>query len=231
MQILLRGLDMRIAILFILVVAISLSCVVVKEAAAAEPENSLGRFFTTKKERISLDFARRKALRKKRLSALKQGKDSVQEYQQTVTLNGFVIRSKGPSAVWLNGKTALNEEETLPEGVEITPIGKVQGVSVKLKKASGRQQVLLKTGQRMDGASGIVLEPYQGIMQTLKDDAQQDGSSGKKKKQKKKKKTSKIKKKKTTANISPDEAALNDMISQREGFAKKLGFMNDLLGQ
>jgi hypothetical protein len=226
MKILLKGLDMRIAILFLLVLVISLSSTAVKEAAAVEPETSMGRFFTTKKERISLDYARRKALRKKRLSALKKGKNSVQEYQQTVTLNGFVIRSKGPSAVWINGKTAMTGGETLPEGIELTPIGKVHGVSIKLKKAKGRGQVLLKTGQRMDGASGIVLEPYQGVFQTLKDDTKKDGSSG----TKKKKKASK-KKKKATANISSDEAALNDMISQREGFAKKLGFMNDLLGQ
>jgi hypothetical protein len=223
---LLRVLDMRIAILFLLVVATSLSCAVVKEAKAVEPEASLGRFFTTKKQRISLDFARRKALRKKRLSALKKGKGSVQEYQNTVTLNGFVIRSKGPSAVWMNGKSAITKGGALPQGVELTPIGKVHGVSVKLKKVKGRRQVLLKTGQRMDGASGIILEPYEGIMQTLKDDAKKDASAGKKKK-----KRSSKKKKKAAANISSDEAALNDMISKREGFTEKLNFMNKLIGQ
>ncbi|MBF0193757.1 MAG: hypothetical protein HQL71_04330 [Magnetococcales bacterium] len=225
---LLRGLDMRVAILFLLLTT-SFSFVLLKDAVAQDQEATIGRFFTTKKERISLDYARRKALRKKRLSALKKGKDSVQEYQQTVTLNGYVIRSRGPSAVWLNGKSATQGGPALPEGVALTPIGKGHGVSVKLKRAKGKSHVLLKSGQRMDGASGVVLEPYQGIMQTLKDDTKSGGNNNKKQK-KQKKKTSKNKKQ-NSANISSDEAALNDMISKRQDFSEKINFMNKLIGR
>ncbi|MBF0381352.1 MAG: hypothetical protein HQL69_10060 [Magnetococcales bacterium] len=229
MKIRLRDLDMRITMILLLSAVTFFGGLSLNQAQGVEKDTTLGRFFTTKKERISLDFARRKALRKKHLSALKKGKDSVQEYQQTVTLNGFVIRSKGPPAVWINGRTAINEDgNDLPPNLKLTPIGKGHGVSVKLKKMKGKKQVLLKTGQRMDGSSGIVLEPYQGVMQTLREDGAKGGDSSKKKKKKKKKKSTK---KKASANISSDEAALNDMISQRQDFSKKLDFMNKLIGQ
>ncbi|MBF0357764.1 MAG: hypothetical protein HQL70_04095 [Magnetococcales bacterium] len=230
MAILKKALDMRIALFFLLAMLMMQNGL-----AAVEPEQDIQRFFTTKKQRVSLDFARRKALRKKRINALKDGKDRP-NVQQTITLNGYVIRTRGPSAVWMNGNSAIMEDADIPDGVEFTTIGKVKGVAVELTKSQGNKKVLLKTGQRMDGQSGAILEPYQGVFETLMDeDAKAGGSAAKdKKKSGSKKRAAKkkaVKKRKTKAGVSSDEAVLNEMISKRESFTKKIDFMNKLMGQ
>ena len=198
-------------------------------ATLIDEEPSLGRLFTTPRQRVSLDLARRKALRKKQRST----KGSKQTIQQTVTLNGYVLRSNGPPAVWMNGRSALTPDGKLPPGVKLTSLGESHGVEVALTKSKRQKRVQLKTGQRMDGFSGKVLESYQGINLSFgRESGTSDTQSNSKRSSSSGKKTASKSpaKQKTSSGALFGEKALNEMISKREKFTEKIGFLNKILG-
>jgi hypothetical protein len=222
-----RGVRDMTASRFFLLLTVVMLCFPRPGGAANEVESEeepLGRLFTTPKQRVSLDFARQKAIRKKLLSS--GNKDNKRLVQDTIILNGFVIRSKGPSAVWMNGRSALSKDGGLPVGVKLTEIGNIHGVEVEVTKNKRKMQVQLKTGQRMDGASGVVLEPYEGVMQALEGDA-----ADKEKEKKLAEKRAAVAKQKKSSSAKFDESSLEDMMSKREAFADKIGVLNKLIGQ
>ncbi len=197
------------------------------EDTAAEVKPMLGRLFTTPGERDALNIARQRVLRKKLKGAVRKGVIK-HDFQETITLDGFVLRSNGPPAIWMNGKSALRKDAALPKGVAFSKVGEVPGVEVEVKLGKRKRKVKLKTGQRMDGDSGMVLEHYEHI-QAPKDAKSKNSKAADKKKKQQAAKKKKAKKASTSAKF--DESSLEDMMKKREAFAEKIGFMNKILGQ
>ncbi|MEO5354039.1 MAG: hypothetical protein H7835_12625 [Magnetococcus sp. XQGC-1] len=118
--------------------------VVARSAEVDDGSATLGRLFTTRAERKMIDTNRIWPVSKQK--SLREG----------IVLNGLVIRSAGPPAVWVDGR--------LDSGEKVLPweacFGRYQG-GVWVRVPGTRSRVSLKVGQRFDGPTGSVLEPYQ----------------------------------------------------------------------
>ena len=74
-----------------------------------------------------------------------------------MTLNGVVTRSDGEGAVWINGHEAGDKTAS---GVRATTSAN-DPTSAQLRIGGARKSMRLRVGQRLDPASGKVLEPYE----------------------------------------------------------------------
>lgn len=111
----------------------------------------LGRFFFTPEERATLD--------KQRLEnglSIQQA-DSAPP-MNSVTLNGHIKRSGGPSTVWLNG--VPQREGDTPKRVKITD-KKHAPEEVAVKLPDSNRTYPLKVGQTLTPGSGEIREGYQ----------------------------------------------------------------------
>ncbi len=104
----------------------------------------LGRLFFTPEQRDALD-ARRKA----RLP----DKPAAVVASPTTRLDGYVMRSRGKSTVWVNGEPI--PEGTQPEGMRVQPArGDPTRAAVTVGESESR--VPLKVGETLDRGSGEV---------------------------------------------------------------------------
>ena len=128
--------------------------------SASLQAQTLGRLFTTAEERVELD-----ALRKDpNYGTLVEVEPAVQEGEplpmpSNVTINGYVMRSNGRSATWVNGSRILNGDST-QDGIRLETDGLGFG-TVRLVLPNGLHVLALKPGQRLDVLEGQVIELYQ----------------------------------------------------------------------
>lgn len=125
-------------------------------AAAAEP-----RLFTTAEQRERLDQLRAEATAEELAQAAEPEPEP--EAQATrpaeppppprVHLRGFIRRSDGPSAVWVNEGSTI---QGIGEGIRIDS-GQIRGDSVVVRLPDGRR-VRLKPGQEWDPERGEVVD-------------------------------------------------------------------------
>ncbi len=219
------------------VVGLLLVGLLLPESLAAQPlhdtgGNSLGRFFTTPRDRTLLDHARRRSLIKK----MKTGKKKVE--RSAVTLNGYVVRSGGPPAVWVDGKSALVEDGGLPRGVSLTrDAGHQERVLIRIPGSDER--ISLKPGQRMDGMTGSVLEAYEVI--DFEEAEKRKRAIAAKRKAAVDKTTKKGQSKAAAATpgaksqmdrlgLGEEGAAVGEMMEKRDAFTKKISDLTEWLG-
>ncbi|HAT49132.1 MAG TPA: hypothetical protein DCS88_02210, partial [Alphaproteobacteria bacterium] len=106
---------------------------------------ALGRLFTTPRQRVALDHARRRVLLRVMRGEQNATLEAVAK-EEKVALNGLLIRSGGPPAVWMDGNSAVMTSGGLPDGVDVAGMGRVQVVFPR-----SRRTVTLQVGQRFDG--------------------------------------------------------------------------------
>lgn len=139
-------------------VALLLALALPLGAAAAEVFDD-GRLFTTPKQRERLDRARAGVRVETpdagRAPALSEPEPA--ESPPEVRLRGFVRRSGGPTAVWVNDSSTLGGGG-LGGDLEVEG-GRVEGSTVVIRLPDGRQ-IRLKPGQRWDPQSGRVTDAY-----------------------------------------------------------------------
>lgn len=117
------------------------------------------RLFTTPKQRERLDRARAGV----RVETPESGRPPAladpepPEPPPEVRLRGFVRRSGGRSAVWVNDRSTLGRHG-LGDDLEVQR-GRVEGSTVVIRLPDGRT-VRLKPGQRWDPESGRVVDDY-----------------------------------------------------------------------
>lgn len=193
----------------------------------AEEAETLGRLFTTPRQRLSLNLARRRALRAKM-----RGTPKAKQERSVVTLNGIVKRSNGPSAVWINGRSALTENDELPPGVSIPKTG-INETGVMIRLPNTRKRALFRVGQKMDSLAGTVVEPYQTTVEE-EEQARKQAEADKKKKQAAENRAptkGNAKAQKDRLGLGSDGAVLGDMMKQRESFKNRFGALTDMFGQ
>ncbi|MBF0134092.1 MAG: hypothetical protein HQL75_16090 [Magnetococcales bacterium] len=205
---------------------------------AAQSEGSenlpvaLGRLFTTPRQRVALDHARRRVLLRVMHGEQNATLEAVAK-EEKVALNGLVIRSGGPPAVWMDGNSAVMASGELPDGVDVVGMGRVQVVFPR----SGRT-VTLQVGQRFDGGVGRVLESYEMVK---RDEAALKGvrehrGQGANAQGAKESGTGPTGAGATTSavdrlGLGADGAALSEMMQQRAAFQNRLGGLQSLMGQ
>ena len=208
------------------VVSLLLAAGWVVEASCADgvvDDAVMGRFFTTPRERTLLNFALRRALRKKR-------QESHQKPERgAVTLNGFVLRSAGPPAVWVDGRSALVEGNGLPDGVDL-PVDAREVGRVRVAIPGSDERVALKPGQRMDGMSGSVLESFEVVDMEEGERLKREAEAKRQAEQAAKAKGGGGSRQLDRYNLGAEGAALGEMMDKREGFTRTIKGLTDLLG-
>lgn len=192
---------------------------------------ALGRLFTTAQERTVLDDARHRVLARKGVQQKKSAQGE-EDKLEDVTVNGVVVRSGGPPAVWLNGGSALAVAGDLPAGVKLDG---VEPGEVMVRLSNGRF-VVLSAGQRYDGGVGRVFETFEvvrkgrGDPKTGKDEKNgeaRDTPGGATEKRDVEKKIGVS----DRNALGKDGEVLSEMIQGRDQFQKRLGGLNSLLGR
>lgn len=121
---------------------------------------TLGRLFTTQEERRELDAYRNDPNYGKFAEAEYSGTQGVSTpLPSDVTINGFVRRSKGHHATWVNGARILNGDSTR-DGIRLETEALALG-TVRLVLPNDPNILALKPGQRLDVLEGQVMESYQ----------------------------------------------------------------------
>ena len=128
--------------------------------SAALQAQTLGRLFTTEDERVELNALRNDP----NYGKVVEVEQAVPEGEPpplpgNVTINGFVRRSKGRHATWVNGSRILSGDSTRG-GIRLETDGLSFG-TVRLVLPNGLDVLALKPGQRLDVLEGQVLESYQ----------------------------------------------------------------------
>ena len=116
---------------------------------SAASAQGFGRLFSTPEERRDLDTLRRK------------GEPSPPETRVSpshLTVNGLVIRDRGPDSVWINGERVSRSGRTR-EGIRVQ--GKAKGARVHVILPHDAGSVLLKAGQNVDLETGSVRDAYE----------------------------------------------------------------------
>jgi hypothetical protein len=112
---------------------------------AAEP---LGRLFFTPAQRGALDAGKQTRVK---------GPARVAQGPREVTLNGVVTRSDGESTVWLNGRPL----DKRPASAISATVSRSDPAAARVKLDDTRSAVRMRVGQRLDGSTGKIAEPYQ----------------------------------------------------------------------
>jgi hypothetical protein len=117
---------------------------------SAEP---LGRLFFTPSQRAALDAG-------KQISKPRTVRAVAPRRPRAVMLNGVVTRSDGESAVWINGHEAGSKTIS---GVRASTSA-TDPTSAQLRVGGARKSVRLRVGQKLDPASGNILERYESAV-------------------------------------------------------------------
>ena len=151
------------------VVLAALAALPGQDAAAQAPPSALpGRLFLTPAERAHLDELRRARPPQARQPQVEEGRTETSHTSidippppppEPFTMNGLVVRSRGPNTVWVDGQPVLSTQET-DKGVRIdTRHTSAAGTPVTVLE-SGRA-VRLKPGQTYVPDSGRLTERYE----------------------------------------------------------------------
>jgi hypothetical protein len=108
---------------------------------------SLGRLFTTHKERAVLDAGRPPKI----TAPIKLGEKRDQSGLLPplyITFNGLMTRSQGPAMVWING-SKINGSNKVQQGF-IVEIDKMYGITVPIFLSKAQQRCFLKPGQTLN---------------------------------------------------------------------------------
>jgi hypothetical protein len=126
-------------------------------------EEELQRLFTTPKERAALNDTRSKPKQQRikvvETRSVEKEEKSPPQLPSFITFNGLVIRSHGPSTVWINGTNDLSNHNLSGQGftVELDQIAK-KSVSIVLP---GNQKRTLKPGQMVNTLDGSIKENFE----------------------------------------------------------------------
>lgn len=123
------------------------------------------RLFTTAEQREYLDALRAGSPaperpddgRQEPVVPPKAEQEKAEKKLPSVSLQGFIRRSDGRSAVWANGQNTLNDDR-LADDVRIDS-GRIEGTTVVVTLPDGRK-VRLEPGQAWDSDSGRVVDQY-----------------------------------------------------------------------
>ncbi len=125
----------------------------------------LGRLFTTREQRAELNDLRYQAkfAPPPEPTPAPVAQDAAPVEQSPVVdsmrINGVLRTSRGGGTIWLN-RQQVERGGVTREGIQVTTGRKVhQGVKIQLP--SGVDTILLKPGQKIDVATGSVLEAYE----------------------------------------------------------------------
>ena len=140
-----------------------------QDAAAQAPPSALpGRLFLTPAERAHLDELRRARPPQARQPQVEEGRTETSHTSidippppppEPFTMNGLVVRSRGPNTVWVDGQPVLSTQET-DKGVRIdTRHTSAAGTPVTVLE-SGRA-VRLKPGQTYVPDTNRLTERYE----------------------------------------------------------------------
>ncbi len=133
--------------------------------------DDLGRLFTTREQRANLNDIRYQAkfapipepvVVTPVVSAAKPA--SQEPVVSSMTINGVVKPSHGGGTVWLN-KQQVERGGVTREGIQVNTGRRNRG-GVQIQLPSGADTIVLKPGQKIDVATGTVLEAYEAEPQT-----------------------------------------------------------------
>ena len=128
-------------------------------AAQSLQAQSLGRLFSSPEERFQLDEIRPGV--RVRQSVGRGDDGSGRGFRRSIelqlTINGLVVRSSGTNSTWVNGSRVSRGESTR-EGIKVRDEA---GGEVRITLPSGIDTVNLKPGQKIDVASGVILDAYE----------------------------------------------------------------------
>jgi hypothetical protein len=118
-------------------------------------KDGLFRLFTTPQERAALNAERSKP--PPTPPKTDKGTSISPKLPNTITLNGLIIRSQGPTTVWINGKNEIYQpgfkvEIDQREGIR---------VPISLQLSQSQRIVSLKPGQTINTLDGKVKESFQ----------------------------------------------------------------------
>lgn len=134
------------------------SCLVLALLAASSVTQSAEfddqRVFTWEHEREQMDRARARMDTSEPGAAQAPSVESPPKVPE-IRLQGFIRRSDGPPAVWLNDRNTLSGDRV--EGGLMVESGRIEGQKVFIRLPDGRQ-VRLKPGQRYDPEGGKVVD-------------------------------------------------------------------------
>ena len=123
--------------------------------------DSLGRLFTTSKERALLNTLRERYDPKRQEPIeIQQPKIPVETPSQ-VKLNGVVERSDGRNAAWINGKSTLNTKQ---KGININSRN-MSANNVQIRIANPNRSVSMKPGEVYNPESGRIQDSYKAQQQ------------------------------------------------------------------
>ena len=143
---------------FIRVAWTPLVVILLVSGASAE---GLGRLFSTPQERDRLDTLRRTG-EQRALSGSETRVDSPL-LTSRLTVNGLVMRERGPDSVWINGERVSRGRSTR-EGIRAQ--GKA-GARVHVILPHDAGSVLLKAGQKVDLTTGSIRDAYEPDLDAL----------------------------------------------------------------
>ena len=134
--------------------------------SASVGQQQFGRLFSTVEERLLLEERRREREFadpvqpvEPSASASATTNEKAEPVVSQLAINGYVIRSNGKGATWLNGRQVYQGGMTR-EGIQVHAPDGIAGY-VKITLPSIDDTIQLKPGQKVDVASGDVLESYQ----------------------------------------------------------------------
>jgi hypothetical protein len=149
----------RTASLEPLVLALGLAAGLVAAGPVAAQSQFIDRLFTTTEERLHLDELRREYEYGEPAVEAAPVQANVEEdpVVSRLTINGVVLRSSGNNSTWVNG-TRIGPAGSTREGIRIS---EDEEGGVRITLPSGADTIRLKPGQKIDVASGTVLDAYQ----------------------------------------------------------------------
>lgn len=134
--------------------------------AAPAPANAFDRLFTTAAERRLLDQARDDfRTPQPPVEAVPESAPApVAEADKgpvvpEIRISGMVLRQRGADTSWING-SGIRPDEITAEGIRVVP-GRGRGGSVSILLPGALQPIELRPGQKIDLATGAVLEGYE----------------------------------------------------------------------
>lgn len=149
-----------------LLAVVTFVCAMIAPQAEAQ---RLGRLFTTPEQRSVLNEIRTQAQfaqpelepepEPQTSSVTVTEQESAGPSIANLTINGVVRRRGGRTTVWVNGRE-VDRGDVTREGVLVETANRRNG-NVRLRLPSGTETIALRPGQKIDIATGTVLEPYE----------------------------------------------------------------------
>jgi len=111
--------------------------------------DELERLFTTAEQRTRLNSTR---IQK---PPTKPGEPPTTDFpSREVTLNGLVIRSQGPTTVWIDGQEELYQQDYTVK------LEQQSGIQVPVELKRSQKTILLKPGQSVNTLNGKITQNY-----------------------------------------------------------------------